>query len=232
MSAYPDPTPGALGELAAALAKAQGAMEPATKDSKNAERGTRYADFASIWRACRKPLADNNLAVVQAFLPGTSGVELVTTLIHSSGQSITSRLPVPGTVGREGSLPLQPAKGDALTLGAAIGYARRYALAALVGVVVDDEPSDATQRQRQERRPREEAPPAPIRSADEVAQEVVLWRARISAAEDFDALDKILADLKREIPPPARGQPWHPVALAVVTGVKTKRTQLADGAPQ
>ncbi len=40
-------------DLAAALAKAQGAVEGATKDSANPFFRSKYADLASVWDACR-----------------------------------------------------------------------------------------------------------------------------------------------------------------------------------
>ena len=51
--------------LAEALAVAQGAIGGATKASENPFYKHRYADLKSVWEACRKPLADNGLAIIQ-----------------------------------------------------------------------------------------------------------------------------------------------------------------------
>jgi len=53
------------GALAAALAKAQRAMEGAKKDGWNSFYKSKYAELASVWDACREPLTANGLAVVQ-----------------------------------------------------------------------------------------------------------------------------------------------------------------------
>ena len=109
--------------LAAALAKAQAEIRPAVKDSENPHFRSRYADLAAVWEACRTALTGNGLAVVQ--LPqvserGTVAVETV--LLHESGEFIA------GTI----EIPL--AKPDAQGIGSAVTYARRYSLAAVVGI--------------------------------------------------------------------------------------------------
>lgn len=123
-----------IGKLAEALSKAQGQIKGAVKDSSNpAFKGSRYADLASVWEACRKPLADNGLSVVQftqvrrATEDGHTVTTLVTRLQHSSGESV------------EGETPLLMGKQDMQALGSAITYARRYGLAAIVGVAPEDD---------------------------------------------------------------------------------------------
>ena len=117
-----------IGDLCAALALAQGAMSAAAKDSANPHFKSRYADLASIWAAAQGPLTSNGLCVIQA--PGTDGaqVTLTTRLAHKSGQWMEST--VSSSAGR-GQGP--QAVGSTLT------YLRRYSLAAMVGVVTDDD---------------------------------------------------------------------------------------------
>lgn len=118
-----------IGQLALALSKAQGAMKGALKDAENPFFKSSYADLASVWEACRKALSDNELAVVQVTDFGPDGsMVLSTTLMHSSGEHITSSMPV--MVGE---------KATAQQLGSALTYARRYALSALVGVAPEDD---------------------------------------------------------------------------------------------
>ena len=88
------------GELAKSLAKAQGQIKGAVKDSDNPFFKSKYADLASVWDACRGPLAENGLSVVQ--LPGQtlildSGalVEVQTMLLHESGEWIGETLQIP-----------------------------------------------------------------------------------------------------------------------------------------
>jgi len=125
-----------INELAAAMAKAQGEVAGAKKDSENPHFRSRYADLASVWDACRGPLSKHGLSVVQ-FPRLTSigesawAVEIETTLLHTSGQWMTDTLAVPIS------------KADAQGVGSAITYARRYALGAVVGVAPEDDDANA-----------------------------------------------------------------------------------------
>lgn len=122
-----------IGKLAFALAKAQGEMQAAKKDSANPFFKSKYADLNEVWSTIRKPLAANQLAVIQATRIDGNDVRLETTLAHSSGEWICSAYPV------------APQKRDPQGYGSALTYARRYALSALVGVVseIDDDGESA-----------------------------------------------------------------------------------------
>jgi hypothetical protein len=119
-----------LGKLAEALAKAQGAIRGATKDTVNGHFKNKYADLASTWAACREPLSANGLAVLQRVSSSGNAVIITTQLIHSSGEWVRDRLAIP--------VAQQTAQG----YGSAITYGRRYALAALVGIAPDDGEDD------------------------------------------------------------------------------------------
>lgn len=119
-----------IGKLAEALAKAQGAIKGATKDTKNDFFRSKYADLSSVWDACRSQLAANGLSVIQT-MDDSQGVTVVTTLAHSSGEWIRGRL------------TMKPVKDDPQGVGSAITYARRYALAAMVGVAPEDDDGNA-----------------------------------------------------------------------------------------
>lgn len=123
-----------IGELAAALAIAQGEITGALKDSENPFFKSKYADLASVWDACRTSLSKNQLAVIQVPSTGDNGAAVVTTtLAHKSGQWM------------RGSIALMPVKSDPQGMGSAYTYARRYALAAMVGVAqVDDDANAAS----------------------------------------------------------------------------------------
>jgi hypothetical protein len=124
-----------IGALAAALSKAQADITGALKDSSNPFFKSKYADLASCWDACRKQLAANNLAVIQTvYVHWDSGqTMLATTLAHSSGEWIRSELPV---LTKDMSPQAQ---------GSSITYARRYALAAIVGLAQIDDDAEAAQ---------------------------------------------------------------------------------------
>jgi hypothetical protein len=122
-----------INELAAALSKAQANITGALKDSANPFFRSKYADLASCWDACRKQLTDNNLSVIQTTDIVADTVVVRTTLAHSSGQWISGILPV-------------KAKDDGpQAQGSGITYARRYALAAMVGLAQIDDDAEAAQ---------------------------------------------------------------------------------------
>jgi hypothetical protein len=138
-----------LGALSAALAKAQGEIEGAKKESDNPFFHARYAALSSVWDACRGPLSKNALAVIQ--LPGRNGRGLYvdSILSHASGEWIASRLYVqPGKTDKEGQFH---ALEDAQAVGSAITYARRYGLQALVGIAPMDDDAEAAVGRQQSR---------------------------------------------------------------------------------
>jgi len=124
-----------LGKLAEALAKAQGEIVGAIKDSENPYFKSKYADLASVWEACRLPLSKNGLAVMQTttwkLVGETQTLILETMLIHSSGEW------------RMSELPIKPVKDDPQGMGSAITYGRRQSLAAIVGVSPEDDDANA-----------------------------------------------------------------------------------------
>lgn len=128
-----------IAALATALAKAQGAIKAALKDTNNPHLKTRYADLASVWNACREFLSENELAIIQT--PSFDGelVTLVTTLVHSSGQWWRSILSAPPPTGQ----------GNAMQqMGAGISYLRRFALSSMVGIAPEDDDNDGDSGQR------------------------------------------------------------------------------------
>lgn len=129
-----------IAQLAAALAVAQGAIKTAAKDAE-ADTGKfkyQYATLDSIWDACRKPLSDNGLSVIQIPANDEDGFHVETILAHSSGEWISGTMTLPVVAGRMNELQ---------AMGSAITYARRYALAAMIGVAsgADDDGQSAGQ---------------------------------------------------------------------------------------
>ena len=130
-------------ELYAALVKCQTQIKVALKDSKNPHFKSSYADLTSVMLACKDALAANNLAVLQLSRIHESGTPvLVTRIIHSSGEHVEGEFPL---VCKD---PNDPQK-----LGSAVTYARRYALAAALGITADDDDGQAASSHA--------APPAP-----------------------------------------------------------------------
>lgn len=138
-----------IDKLAQALCSAQLRLELAHRRSKNPFYHSSYAAFEDIWGACRIPLNENGLSVAQMTHASDKGLCLVTTLMHTSGQWI------------RGEYLLNPLKNDPQSLGSALSYAKRYALAAMVGVVSSDEDDDGEKSMNRNKGVNNGHPPAP-----------------------------------------------------------------------
>ena len=129
-----------IGNLAAALAKAQVELVNPEKsmvatmpaDGKGAAQQIfRYAPLSSGLDIVRKTLGQHEIATVQATaIDHAAGlVNVMTTLAHSSGEWVSSDWPVCSL--EDVASPKR--------MGAALTYARRYALFALVGIAGEDD---------------------------------------------------------------------------------------------
>lgn len=122
------PIPSDQPELAKALNAFQAEVVTVAKDADNPFFRSKYADLASIMKATQPVLTKHGLSVIQ--LPATTmdgRPALTTILMHVSGQSERS------------TVPLLLAKQDSQGLGAAITYMRRYAYAAALQIVIDED---------------------------------------------------------------------------------------------
>ena len=126
--------------LASALAKAQAELvNPeksltatiATRRPGEAERTFRYAPLSSGLDIVRKTLSQHEIAMMQATaIDQASGlVNLTTVLAHASGEWIASDWPI---------CPIAE-MASPQRMGAALTYARRYALFTLVGIAGEDD---------------------------------------------------------------------------------------------
>ena len=128
-----------IGTIAAALAKAQmeltnpeksliGAIGSPFRDE---QRTFRYAPLSSGLDIVRKSLGRHEIATVQttALNKETGLIHLTTMLAHSSGEWLSSEWPV---------CPISETAAPQ-RMGAALTYARRYALFALVGIAGEDD---------------------------------------------------------------------------------------------
>ena len=136
-----------VNELAAALAKAQGQIQDAKKDSANPFFKSKYADLAAVREAVRKPLSDNGIAVVQVPCADGSHAGVDTMLIHTSGQWIRGLLVV--TSKDEGPQ----------AIGSCITYLRRYALQSFTGVAAEDDDGNAAEGKTNGKQPEKKAEP-------------------------------------------------------------------------
>lgn len=131
---FPEPVAAPTDALALALAKAQGEFGPVVRDktvSVTMRSGGKYtfsyAPLESILHAVKPALSKNGLSLTQAMVVHHGKDYVETTLRHSSGQSISNRIPL--FVKEEGP----QAYGSALT------YARRYGVTLLLCVSADDD---------------------------------------------------------------------------------------------
>ena len=129
-----------IGAIAAALAKAQGELSNPEKSltatirspfPREGDRTFRYASLASGLDIVRKSLGQHEIATVQttSIDQETGQIRLTTLLAHASGEWISSDWPVCAVANMDA-----PHR-----MGAALTYARRYALFALVGIAGEDD---------------------------------------------------------------------------------------------
>jgi ERF superfamily len=131
-------------ELASALAKVKFGEIGKTKAVKvqtktGGSYSFQYAPMEEIMSAIRGPLAKEGLSLTQS-VEGTSIRVVETTLLHSSGEWMTSYSPViiPQKFDNQG----KPVDATAQEMGSAITYARRYGVT-LACCLVADEDDDA-----------------------------------------------------------------------------------------
>src|SRR5438445_6551743 len=126
--------------LASALARAQAELVNPEKSLTatictgrpgDGERSFRYAPLSSVLDIVRKTLGQHEIATMQTTaIDQPSGmVHLTTTLAHASGEWIASDWPV---------CPIAETA-NPRRMGAALTYARRYALLTLVGIAGEDD---------------------------------------------------------------------------------------------
>src|SRR5947207_3797726 len=129
-----------IGTIAAALAKAQAELANPEKSlvatirspfPREGERTFRYAPLSSGLDIVRKSLGRHEIATIQvtAIDKDAGLLRLTTVLAHSSGEWISSEWPV---------CPIADIA-SAQRMGAALTYARRYALFTLVGIAGEDD---------------------------------------------------------------------------------------------
>ncbi len=128
-------TSATIAELAKALCKAQGEMKNAPKDAVNPFFKSHYADLASCWDALRPVLSKHGLSVTQYTLAKAEGTELVTLLLHTSGEWV------------RGTYPINPKDPSPQALGSALTFGKRYALQAITGLASEDDDGNAAQEQ-------------------------------------------------------------------------------------
>lgn len=149
------------GDLFAAISNAQAEFSTVAKNATNPHFKSKFAPLDTIIEMIRPILPKHGLAVMQFTDIADAGIVVETVITHSSGQYIS------------GALAMPVVKQDPQGYGSALTYGRRYALAAALGIVSDEDvdgngsaekPKGGEQQpqpQKQQPRNGKQAPPTP-----------------------------------------------------------------------
>ena len=118
------------GLLSAALSTVQAEVHGVAKNAQG--HGYKYAPLDEVTKLVNSKLAAAGLSYVQ--MPGEG--TLITRLMHSSGEWLEASMTL--------AVPQLARGNDAQAYGAALTYARRYALTAMLGIVADEDTDAAT----------------------------------------------------------------------------------------
>ncbi len=172
-----------------ALVSAIGELQNVAKTASNPYFKSKYAPLDAIVDATRPVLLKHGLAISQTplYMEGSAGVE--TTILHTAGHSTTTTLLLP--------LKDQSPQG----VGGAITYARRYALAAVLGLATEED-DDGNVSSGLSKKTAEEARPAVARAMDknpvvrQAGNVTATWRgilptqAKVAAQSKYGAAKK------------------------------------------
>ena len=128
-------TSDSLVHFAPAFVKAQAQIKTAVKDTVNPFYKSHFAGLNSVWEAAKDALHLNGFTVSQPTTYRDGVMLLETIVLHNSGEFIA------------GEYLITTEKPGPQAVGAAITYAKRYALASIVGVMsgdIEDDGESAT----------------------------------------------------------------------------------------
>ena len=190
-----------IGELAKAKAAADLELRNVGRSSANPFFSSTYADLDSITKAVRPVYAKHELSFSQApwWIDGID--VLLTTLMHSSGQWMRSVKKIDPVPDKSGNITPQ-AQGAALT------YARRYALSGMANLAQTDDDDDGNAASNPDA-------PAPAPPADEPAHSeddlefILAGISNITSGATFKAWMNATEEQRKRVPK----QYWRPAAL-------------------
>lgn len=111
-----------------ALIKSQKAMGKLAKDAENPFFKSKYASLENVLDVVKPVFLDHGIAIVQGSgANGEKGINVITRLVHESGQWIETDFPIP------------LAKLDPQAAGSASSYGRRYGLKAMASLAEEDD---------------------------------------------------------------------------------------------
>lgn len=161
--------------LMKALLKAQKQMGGAAKGANNPYFKSKYADYGSVLEACKDPLNDNGIIVLQPHVVVDGKNYVKTDLIHAdSGETYSSTTEVRCSK-----------ENDAQALGSAITYARRFGLESLLAMPREDDDGNAASGKKVDTKP------STLTKLAEVKKEEVKAAILSSEQKVLDALQKL-----------------------------------------
>ena len=122
-----------LGKFLPAFKKAQMQFEAAKKCGTNPHFKSKYATLEAVLEACKEPLNEHGIVIMQPIIPHDGCDYVVTKLLHESGEWMAS------------ASRLTPDRAGPQAYGSYITYLRRYQLSALTGLATEDDDGEAAQ---------------------------------------------------------------------------------------
>jgi hypothetical protein len=172
--------------IAPALVRAQSQIEDAVKDSTNPAFKSKYADLSSVLAVIRKPMADNDLCVLQSPVRADGGVDVETMILHKSGEWVSQSCFIPIN------------KSDAHGTGSGITYGRRYGLMSIFCIGTEDDDASAAVSNAPAK-----APASPelfktgLKAATEGQQKLTAWWNTLPEADRNSLNSTQRAELKK-----------------------------------
>ena len=162
---------------AAALVAALGELSNVAKNATNPHFRNKYASLDAILDAVRPVLKKHGLAISQEPITSDGMVGVTTRIIHTSGEATTSTLLLPVT------------QNTAQGFGSALTYARRYAVASILGIAADDD-DDGQEASSPPRRTTASAPLPRVETKEKV-QRTEVADAKQPPVKDWDEKDNL-----------------------------------------
>lgn len=159
-----------VNKLFTSLAKAQGELEKAVKDSANPFFKSKYADLESVIDASRPHLVANGICIMQFHEDSDDGRVRLTTIVgHESGEFVAA------------TASIKPKEDSPQAAGGALTYLRRYDYAAAVGLAQKDDDGETAQGRGDTRTTKVEKPePREAQEKEAVLQEISAFFTQIS----------------------------------------------------
>lgn len=138
-----------IGDLVAALAKAQGEFTQAVKDADNPYYGSKYADLNAVIGAVRPALNKHGIFMthdLESDLERQCAIVTVGLYFGEQFIEVTAEAPATGRAKKdERNEGVAATKFDVQTIGAAWSYLRRYTLQAVCGLASEDDDGNSLQ---------------------------------------------------------------------------------------